>query len=108
MFLGFFHDLVDDGSEVAAGRSHLIVNVGFAQGQKGVAVLSERVFDHADGLEPDFGVTGDGLLARGAIIGPPVELAQLCDLLGVCSGLSTDAFASSVDPDVFDKGMVFG
>jgi hypothetical protein len=75
VFFGFFHDLVGDGSEVATGRSHLVVNVGLAQCQEGVAVLSERVFDHADGLEPDFGVTSDGLLARGAVIGPPVELA---------------------------------
>ena len=105
---GFFHDLVGDGSEVEAGRGDLVVNVGFTEGQESIAVLSERVFHHADGLEPDFGVPGDGLLTGRSVIGPPVEFTQLCDFLGVSSGLAADFLASSVDPDVFDKGMVFG
>lgn len=106
MFFGFFHDLVGHGSEVESGRSHLIVNVGFAKSQEGVTVLSEGVFDHTDGFEPDLGITSDGLIARGAIIGPPIELTQFCDFLGVGFGLSSNFLAGTVDPDVFDEGVI--
>jgi hypothetical protein len=50
MFLGLFHNLLDNMSEIESGGGYLIMNVGLTKNQYSIAVLSERIFDHTHRL----------------------------------------------------------
>jgi len=107
LIFGFFHHLVDKEAEVVSGRGYLVVDVGLTEGKEGVAVLSERVFDHADGLKPDLGISSNGLETRRTVVGPPVEVFNRFDCFQVGSGLGTEGLSGTVDPDVLNKGDIF-